>query len=103
MKATNDLEMGLRALIVSVIRDEVRRAVNDAVKADEFLSTTAAADVADVAPATIRRWVSEGKLTRHQAGRVIRVSRAELEQLLRDSGASNDELTPEQLADKAFG
>lgn len=99
----SDLEGGLRSLIVSVIRDEVRRAVNDATKADEFMSTAAAAKAADVAPGTVRRWIKDGKLTRYTAGRELRISRANLEKLLREGDASNDELTPEQLADKVFG
>ena len=98
-----DLEGGLRTLIVEVIRDEVRRAVATATMPDEYLSTVAAARVADVAPGTIRRWIKDGRLTRHKAGRVIRVSRHELERMLRDGDPSNDELTPEQLADKAYG
>lgn len=99
----SDLEGGLRALIVSVIRDEVRRAVTDATKADEFLSTAAAAQVADVAPGTVRRWIKDGKLCRYQAGRELRVSRADLEKLLREGSASNDELTPEEMAAKVYG
>lgn len=101
--SSNDIETGLRALIVEVIRDEVRRAVNDAIRADEFLSTTAAAKVAHVKSGTIRKWVRSGKLTGHRVGkRILRINRTELEQLLR-RGASNDDLTPEEMAVKAFG
>lgn len=97
------IEEGFRALIVEVIREEVRRAVNDAIRPDEFLSTSAAAKVAHVKSGTIRRWVSTGKLTGHRVGkRILRIDRGELERFLR-KGASNDEMTPEQLADKIFG
>jgi len=92
----------LRAMITQFVRDEVRRQVAEATRVDDYLSTARAAELADVAPNTIRRWVHDGKLTRHKAGRVIRISRNELERLLRD-GASNDELTPEEHAAKALG
>lgn len=97
----SEFETKLRALIADVVRDEVRRAVADATKADEFLSTEAAAAVAKVAPGTIRRWVKERRLARANTGRHIRVSRNELERMLK-AGPSND-LTPEQLARKMFG
>lgn len=99
-----DFEKQLRALIATAIRDEVKRAVREATLPVQFLSTEEAADVADVATGTIRRWVKTGKLTGHKAGRVLRIDRRELEQMLREGGkASNDQLTPEQLAAKAFG
>lgn len=99
----SDLDKLVRSLVVEVIRDEVRRAVNDALKPDELLSTRAAAGVAGVTPATVRRWTREGKLKQHKAGRVIRISRAELERFVKSGRASNDDLTPEQLADRMFG
>jgi excisionase family DNA binding protein len=100
---TEPIDKAFRAFVVSVIRDEVRRAVSDANRPDEYLSPEKAAALADVKPATIRRWVREGKLTRYGQGkRVLRVSRAELESRLR-SGAANDEMSPEQLAEKRFG
>ncbi len=98
---SESLEHKLRLVIAEVIRDEVKRAVKDAMRPDEMLSTTAAAKVAGVAVVTIRRWAQGGKLTQHRAGRVLRVSRLELERLLK-VGASND-ATPEQLATKMFG
>lgn len=97
------LDTLVRSLVVEVIRDEVRRAVSDALRPDELLSTPAAAKFAGVTPATVRRWARDGKLTRHAAGRVIRISRAELERFIKSGRASNDDLTPEQLADKMFG
>ena len=100
--SANDFEGKLRALLSDVIRDEVRRAVADATRVDEYLSTRAAAAYAKVAPGTIRRWIRARRLTRISPGRVIRVSRLELDALLR-SGAANDDATPEQLAAKMFG
>jgi len=100
------LESKLRALLADVIRDEVKRAVadavRDAVRVDEYLSTQEAAAFARVAPGTIRRWIRTRRLQRCSAGRTLRVSRAELERVIR-TGASNDDATPEQLAAKMFG
>jgi excisionase family DNA binding protein len=97
----SDFENKLRALIADIIRDEVRRAVADVTRRDEILSTEAAAAFAKVSPGTIRRWVKERRLARANLGRHIRVSRNELERMLK-AGPSND-LTPEQLARKMFG
>ncbi len=46
---------------------------------------------------------SEGKLTRHKAGRVYRVSRIELERLLKSGASASNDSTPEELAVKMFG
>lgn len=106
---TQSIEQTLRALVLQEVRAEVRRAVADALRPDEFLSPASAAKIAEVKPETIRRWVKAGKLTRFGVSgakkrtRVLRVSRRELEQLLRHDGAQNDELSPEQLAEQRFG
>lgn len=100
----------LTAAIVELVRAEVDRRVSAALAerpaATAYLSTAAAAAHAEVAPGTIRRWIREGRLVEHRAGRELRVSRAELEQLLgrgiRAPGPGR-ELTPEQLAARRFG
>jgi excisionase family DNA binding protein len=70
----------------------------------DLLSTTEAALLAGLQPATIRSWVAAGRLRRHRAGRVLRVSRVELEELLtREPGEADSVRTPEQEADRAFG
>jgi excisionase family DNA binding protein len=98
------IDKAFRAFVVSVIRDEVRRAVADVNRPDEYLSPERAAAMADVTPGTIRRWVRTGKLTRYGEGkRIVRISRAELEKRLQVGGAKNDEMSPEQLAEKRFG
>lgn len=101
--AAMSIEQTLQDLVARQVRAEVRRVVAEMTRPDEYLSTRSAANFADVTPGTVRRWVKAGKLTRHMAGRVVRVSRIELERLLKSGGATNDEETPEQLAAKRFG
>jgi len=50
---------------------------------DGYLSVAKAARLADVASGTIRAWIRQGRLTGKHAGRVLRISRAELESFLR--------------------
>jgi excisionase family DNA binding protein len=52
---------------------------------------------------TVRRWISDGKLTRKNAGRHLRIRRAELEAFLRTPHVRNGNLSPEQLAERDFG
>lgn len=95
------IEQGLRDLIAQVVREELdRRAKSSA--APEYLSTKEAAAVAHVASGTIRRWLREGKLIEHRAGRVVRVARADLDRLLHGTRRHNDDLSPEELAARAF-
>lgn len=92
------LEETLRA----IVRDELQKALAEREPSNgDLISTTEAARLADVATATIRRWIKLGSLTKHHAGRVFKVSRAELESLLKN-GVANEQ-TPERLAEKAFG
>ena len=89
MNATLGLEEGLRALV----RDEVRGVVREELQLvvedrgarngnDAYLSIAKAAHVADVAPGTVRTWIRSGRIESRRAGRVLRVSRAELERFL---------------------
>ena len=91
----------LEQLVRSIVRDELAKAkpANDVT---EFLSTTEAAEFASVAPGTIRRWIREGKLRDHRAGRLVRVLRTDLEKLLKEPWQV-DSLTPEQRARREFG
>jgi excisionase family DNA binding protein len=95
---TDPLE-GLRAFIADVVRAEIGKAAEP----DEYLSTKTAAKVADVASGTIRRWVRKGKLREHRAGRLVRVSRDDLQRLLREGRVRNDSATPEQIARRKYG
>lgn len=92
---------GLRAFIAQTVRDELRSLAT--APPDEFLSTSEAAKMAKVATGTIRRWVRGGRLRLHNAGRHIRISRADLERLLRSGRPWNDSATPEALARKRHG
>lgn len=93
----------IERLIDERVEERVRSALARATLPDEYLTTGAAAKLASVAPGTLRRWIREGRLTGHKAGRVVRVRRAELEQLLRDGGRRDEEPSPEELARRAFG
>lgn len=97
------IETQLRELIAEVVRDELGRALAQAARPDEYLDTRAAGELASVAPATIRRWIHEGKLPGHHAGRETRVRRADLESLLRVGPRREARApTPEELAARAF-
>lgn len=92
------IEPVLRALITEIVREQLDKRLG---ARDDYLSTRRAGELADVAPGTIRRWIREGRLVGHRAGRKVCVRRLELEQLLRsDRGAGN--MTPEQLAARDF-
>lgn len=96
------IESGLRALIAEVVRDELSRALADRDRPDQYLSPRRAAQIADVAPGTIRRWIREGRIAASSAGRAIRVRRSELETFLRSERRAAPDLTPEQLASRDF-
>lgn len=92
-----DFEENIR----EVVRDELRKMI--ARPDDEYLSTKDAARLAKVAIGTVRRWIAQGSLREHRAGRVIRVSRADLERWLRTHRPADDSSTPEQLAKRSYG
>lgn len=82
MTGLDQITEGLRSLVSGLVRDEVKRALADATKPDEHLSTKAAAKYAGVHVDTVRRWIREGKIESHRAGRAVRVRRTDLEALL---------------------
>lgn len=85
----------------AAFRDEVRQALALAER-DEYLSPTTAAEIADVAPATVRRWVREGRLPGYGVGGRHRVRRSDLDRLLAGSPRRGRE-TPEERALRDFG
>ena len=94
----------LDAIIRSIVRDELARALRGQRAAnDDYLSTGAAARIAAVTPGTIRRWIREGRLPECRAGRVVRILRGDLERLLADAPDRSATMTPEALARKDFG
>lgn len=99
------LEAGLRELIAGIVRDEVRRALAEASKPEEYLTTVEAGELANVAPGTIRRWIREGRLAEQRAGRVVRVRRSDIERLLGSAPRRTPTRapTPEELAARMFG
>lgn len=103
---TGELVSALRDLVREVVREELaRERVEPHAEPAEYLSISAAAALASVAKGTVRRWVREGRIPEHRAGRVLRVHRGDLERLLaagqRHRGA-NAEPTPEELARRDF-
>jgi excisionase family DNA binding protein len=96
-------DAALRAMIVEVVREELAQA---AARPDEYLSTSEAAGAAKVAPGTVRRWVREGRLPPHHAGRLMRVNRADLERMLTKGVRLRAEIgdeSPEARARRMFG
>ncbi len=94
------IESDLRALIAEVVREEIARALAERDRPDDYLSPRAAGALADVSPATVRRWIREGRIAGHRAGSRLRVRRSDLERLLRSGG---EDPSPEALAARDFG
>jgi excisionase family DNA binding protein len=97
------LETHLRALLADVAREVVREELAKLSHHEDYLSPARAASVAEVAPGTIRRWIREGRIAAHHAGRGVRVSRSELERFLRTDRRPMINLSPEELAARDFG
>lgn len=90
-------------MIAELVRAEVARQLTQLRKPDEdMLSTAQAAAFAGVHEKTIRRWVGEGKLEAHHAGRLLRFRRTDIIAAL-DGPANDDNLTPETLAARKYG
>lgn len=96
-----DIAETLRDLVRDLVRDELARALAARDAPVEYLTVAQAASVAQVARGTVRRWVREGRLADHRAGRVVRVRRDELDRVMRGQRRA-DGLTPEQQADLDF-
>jgi hypothetical protein len=94
-------EQALRQIVAEelrrVLREERGRPSNDG----EYLPVAEAAARAAVAPATIRTWMTQGRLRRYYAGRELRVLASELVTLMRTPLGSNHgerRPTPEEEA-----
>ncbi len=101
--------MGFEDELRSMLREELRplheqiaglRAALDErgrPTADDLLAVKDAARLASVSVSTIRGWIREGHLSRHGAGRLLRVRRADVLALLT---ASPSETGPHASADE---
>jgi excisionase family DNA binding protein len=105
MSGMQTFDERLRTLVLEMVRVEVRSVVRELMRPDEYLSPKHAAEIADVTPQTIRRWVEKKKLRRYGDGpRIVRVSRLELEaHMAKRDVANSEQLSPEELAEKMFG
>ena len=87
----------LRSIVREVVREELRDARPAALRNAEgdggYLSISAAAKFAAVAPGTLRRWIRSGRLPTRRAGRVYRIGRTELVDFLARGGRSADVAT----------
>lgn len=94
----------LKATLTPVVREAVRAELRAAaaetkpVSEAEYLSVAEASRIADVDPKTLRRWMKEGKLPRHHAGREHRVRRDELVRYLEGPQEADGTLTHEAAA-----
>lgn len=93
-------EAALRVLIEDVVRRVVREEMQRQPDRSEYVSVAEAARIADVAPGTIRMWITEGKLSRRHAGRELRILRQELGMLMTSPPSTSAEPTPEELAER---
>jgi excisionase family DNA binding protein len=103
----------LDEVVRQVVRDEVRQVVREELRSflrelrpdgnagasPELLSVKEAAEEVGVNPATIRNWVHQGRLARYGTGRIWRVRRPELFELLRQAEAGPQ--SPPSPADEA--
>lgn len=96
----------LRAWVEALIDQKIKDALGTG---GEFLSTGEAATMMRITPATLRRWVKEGRLTPLVAGRELRFRRADLDSVMTPSGRARApgprvtrKLTVEQLVDVAW-
>ena len=76
-------ETALQSLIADVLRRVLREEGRAVASAPErYVSVGEAARRIDVAPATVREWIGQGRLGRYNAGRELRVKVSELDAIL---------------------
>lgn len=95
--------MTIEDQIRAIVREELARSA----PAADYLTTSAAAEIASVSPATVRRWIASGLLAVSGVGRAVRIRRADLDALLATSPTrtrriASPKLTPEQVAARDF-
>jgi excisionase family DNA binding protein len=97
------VEQTLREIVPDLLRQVLREHYESAAiepSDDGYLTTAEAADCARVNPATIRQWISKGHLTRHRAGRELRVSKSELRAFLKCQASEAQSLDTDEIADE---
>lgn len=105
-----DLMAGIRAWIADIVRTELKVQLAGNVPSPKappspYMTTSEAGEYARVSSATIRRWIRDGRLQAHGAGREVRVRIDDLVDALRPQGHRGQprgrrEPTPEALADQ---
>ena len=71
--------------------------------AGEYLSTDDAAAVAGVSAASIRAWAKLGRLTVYKAGRLLRIKRADLEDMMRGGASAESTERTDQIVARMLG
>jgi excisionase family DNA binding protein len=100
------LEEDVRELVLRLVREdsELRREIAAlAGVADALLTIGAAAELAGVAAATLRRWIRLGGLPATGTHKRTRIRRRDLHRYLERGGRREVELSPEALADLEDG
>jgi excisionase family DNA binding protein len=80
------IENHIRDVVKEVVRDELRVALRESLATfavndnqSEYLTIAQAAEQVGVHEGTVRKWIRNGELKGHRAGRHHRIRRAELE------------------------
>lgn len=78
--------MNLDETLRTIVREEIRAALREVggvqPAATELLTITQAAEVANVHRATVQRWLKAGQLQRRGSGRLTRVARSDVMEVL---------------------
>jgi excisionase family DNA binding protein len=108
-----DLAAGIRAWVADIVRTELKIQLAGIVPSPKappspYMTTAEAGEYARVSSATIRRWIRDGRLQAHGAGREIRVRLDDIVEALRPNarnrkrGRVERKLSPEEQADVDF-
>ena len=90
MSLADELAALIRPIVHAAVRDALAEVGAPAGTAAEYLSPEQAGVICSVEAATIRSWVKSGALRGYRAGRLLRVSRTELQRYLARPGAAQD-------------
>jgi len=100
------IEETIVALVGPVVREAVRAEVGrllderaPTAEGKGLISVKAAAQYADVHPATVRDWIKDGRLQAQNAGRHLKVLFADLERFLSGKKPDGGESRAEDIAD----